>query len=267
MARFNIIRELARPAWNLRNSLWAPVCDKKLACALDRLFSSSLSELRDIGYVEQMIGQIGLARDRRGIYGNDVKYMNPVARGLWQIPRQLAEFAVFLSQFKINSLIEIGTYTGYTFTFLAAYLTRFNPGLDAVTVDVTNHKPVSNLWEGRLNARFHLGQSADFSNQAFDLCLIDGDHSFNSVSGDFDQVGKKSKICCFHDINDEIVENSHINDGGVPRFRRQLKAETTTDSRFTEFLYHSHGQRVMGWGVVQRITSASPDLSRTPEPV
>jgi len=248
-----VIRKVKNKVIQTRNRILVAPCDKKLSVALDRIAIAKLDDLRKVDFVESLIRQIGLANDKRNIYGDDEAYMNPVPRGLWQIPRQLAEFAVFLSYQKIGSFLEIGTYTGYTFAFLMAYLARFNPNLSGITVDVCDYghhaylKSVEPLLKGRLDARFVIGRSRDFVTRGFDFCFIDGDHSLNGVRADFDNVGRNAKICAFHDINDAIVEGWPGNDGGVPRFWRQFKT-WHNDWDFSEFTWHSRGDRVMGIG-------------------
>jgi hypothetical protein len=241
-----VIRKLK--ASNPRNRLRTARCDNKLAFVLDRIAAAELDDLRRVNFVETLIQQIGLVNDKRNIYGDDEAYMNPIPRGLWQIPGQLAKFAVFLSWQKIESFLDIGTYTGHTFTFLMAYLARFNPNLSGITVDVCDYKPVQHLLKGRFNARFVIGRSQDFAARPFDLCFIDGDHCFDAVCADFDNVGRNSRICAFHDINDAIVKSWPGNDGGVPKFWQQFKTERC-DWDFSEFTCHSRGIRVMGIGV------------------
>jgi hypothetical protein len=231
-----------------RTRIQAARCDYKLAVVLDRIAAADLEDLRRVHFVEALIQQIGLVNDKRNIYGNDELYMNNIPRGLWQIPRQLAKLAVFLSSRKIESFLEIGTYTGHTFAFLMAYLVRFNPTLFGITMDLYKHNPVEHLLRGRFKAQFTIGRNQHFATRRFDFCFIDGDHSFDAVSADFNIVGRNSKICAFHDINDAIVEGWPGNDGGVPRFWQQLKTNHT-DWDFCEFTCHSRGDRVMGIGV------------------
>jgi hypothetical protein len=129
-----------------------------------------------------------------------------------------------------------------------AYLSRFNQNLIGITLDIWDHKPVQQLWKGRFDARFVKGRSQDFATRVFDFCFIDGDHTYDAVSADFANIGRNSKICAFHDVNDAIVESWPGNEGGVPRFREQLKG-SADDWKFSEFTYHSRDNRVMGIGV------------------
>ena len=227
------------------------MCNRKLELVIDKMLQADLSQLCQVDYIENLIRRIGLVHDTRNIYGDDEQYMNPISRGLWQIPRQLAEFAVFLSQHRIQSFIEIGTFTGYTFTFLMGYLTRFNPGLKGITVDIYDCNPIKLVKSNSFDAQFVIGTSRDFVGRSFDLCLIDGDHSLSAVSADFDNIGCKSTICAFHDINDTIVSHYPGNEGGVPQFWENLKVQCQ-NREFHEFISHTRGKQVMGIGVAVR---------------
>ena len=39
----------------------------------------------------------------------------------------------------------------------------------------------------------------------FDLCFIDGNHSYEAVKRDYEAFGENAKIAVFHDINDTLV--------------------------------------------------------------
>lgn len=243
-----IAKRVLSPAIAVRTRWHARKCDEKLSAVLDQIAKADLGQLRNIEFVQHQIEQIGLARDTRGIYGQDERFMNPIPRGFWQIPRQLAEFSVLLSGYDIRSFVEVGTFTGYTFAFLTAYLSRFNREFLAITIDIKDWNSVKPVVTSRYNAQFVMGTSADYAGREFDLCLIDGDHSFDAVSADFERIGRKAKLCAFHDINDKLVGEYPPNNGGVPRFWRQLKAEIK-DREFHEFLYQSRNDTVMGIGV------------------
>jgi hypothetical protein len=227
------------------------VCDEKLNVVLNRLSLTDTATLRRLEVVEQLIQECGLVREKPEVYGEDEKYLNPIRRGLWQIPRQLAEFSIFLSTRKINSFLEIGTFSGGTFTFLMGYLNRFNPGLRGITIDTCDANPPVHLWKNWFDAQFIIASSREYVGQSFDLCLIDGWHSFFGVTWDYVNVGRHAKLCAFHDINDDIVEYWPGNDGGVPRFWRQFRA-LHREKHFHEFLYHTRGERVMGIGVIEQ---------------
>ena len=226
-------------------------CDRRLAVALDAILAASPEELGDVERLTHMVGTAGLAHDPRGLYGADEVYANPIARGLWQIPGQLARFLVFLSRREIRTVLEVGTYTGYTFAVVMTYLTRFSPGVRGITVDIADVRPPRALAAGRFDGRFERGTAADFAGQAFDLCMIDADHSYAAVRADYEAVGAAARLCMFHDINDRIVAECPGNAGGVPRFWREIKGRIPA-AALHEFSDHSEHRPVMGIGVVER---------------
>src|SRR5688572_10309845 len=75
---------------------------RKLFRGLAALNAEPLDGLRDIERIEELISAIGLAHDRRGLYGADIRHMNRFGQGLWQIPRQLATALTFLSHQRIR---------------------------------------------------------------------------------------------------------------------------------------------------------------------
>ena len=211
---------------------------------------ASSEDLRRVEYVESLVGRAGLAHDDRGIYGEDARWMNPVPRGLWQIPRQLAELLVWLSHRNVRTFLEIGTYTGHTFAVIMTYLSRFQPDLVGTTVDPARRHRVSGLTPRYFRARYARGTSDDFAGRSFDFCFIDGDHRYGAVARDFRSVGRYARICAFHDINDELSASFAGNDGGVVRFWSDL-VTVIDPQRVRTFCYHSEGRRVMGIGAIE----------------
>ena len=78
-----------------------------------------------------------------------------------------------------------------------------------------------------------------FKGHKSDLCFIDGDHSYEWVKKDFDNVGKSAKYCMFHDIQDLWIENN-----GAKRLWNEVKS--TGDK---EFLYQPEGEEYFGIGI------------------
>lgn len=142
------------------------------------------------------------------------KYLVP--DGMLQIPEQLADALIFLSDKHISSYVEIGTFNGRTTTLIVAYLCRF--GLEkAITIDKfrrfdnSYHLPIASV----------VGTSFYFDEMKSDLCFIDGDHSFNGVSQDYSFLGQFSRYCMFHDICEETMD--------VQDFWNRLKRKTSQE--------------------------------------
>ena len=223
--------------------------DQRLLRSLDTIRATPLTDLKNIERVQEIVGSAGLAYDTRDVYGADERCMNRVARGLWQIPNQFASLLVFLSDKEIHSILEIGTFTGYTFAVMMTYLTRFVPEARGITADVDQSWSLKSACNGRFSARYVTGTSELFLGERFDLVFIDGDHAYQSVMQDYERVGRLARFCAFHDINDQNVEVYPGNELGVPRFwKEQILASGLLAH---EFLYQSEGRRVMGIGVVE----------------
>jgi hypothetical protein len=88
--------------------------------------------------------------------------------------------------------------------------------------------------------------------QSFDLAFIDADHAYDGCRADYEAIGSSASICAFHDIQDRFVAELPDNHGGVPRFWNELKSNTHPPDRIFEFLDHSHGESVMGIGLLVR---------------
>jgi hypothetical protein len=181
--------------------------------------------------------------------------MNAGNEGLWQIPTQLASTLTYISKFKIMSVVEIGTWTGWTISLIGAYLHRFNPGLQVTTVDIGYGFYLHEKVAERFALRLVLGTSDLVSSERFDLAFIDGDHSYDACSRDYDNVGKRAKICMFHDINDRDVMRYEPNKGGVPRLWKELSSGIRDPDHTVEFTDHSKGAQVMGIGLIVRGTA------------
>lgn len=208
---------------------------------LHLLADTDLASLRDHQKVADIIRTIGLSFDPRSPYGDDNAYMNTTRWGLWQCPEQLAPFLVELSYHGISSWCEIGTFKGWTTTFITAYLRRFVPKLQSVTIDPVDHQKDRTNW-GELEIEYYQVDSRELAGQVFDFCFVDGDHSYSSVSSDYANLGQRARLCAFHDIREELCPD-------VTRFWLELKASPSNGS-FREYIHHSDCRAIMGIGLI-----------------
>lgn len=229
----------------------SPLAVRRLERVVREIEKAGAQDVRNEAFLETMIRNIGLRYDRRGLYGNDEGSMNFFSPGMWQIPRQLAGAVALLAKQNVQSFLEIGTADGFTFSFMATCLSRVNPGLESTTIDIAPQPPAARI-KFRSQTRFLAGtKSDDFAGESFDLVFIDGNHSYEWVARDYQNVGRYARICMFHDINDQLCGEET-----VPRFWRELKEAESGRADFHEFLHHSHSKKVMGIGI--RIASAPP---------
>jgi hypothetical protein len=188
----------------------------------------------------------GLYDDGRGLYSD--KYRAAFsAVGIWQQPDELAAFLCFVQRYEVRSFLEIGTFQGQTFQLLSDFLTTLCPETQCCTVDLVKHPQC--VPDSRY--RYHLGTSADFKGQIFDLVFIDGDHSAAASRADFENVGRYAALCAFHDIDDRFSDAHR--DGGCGRTWRELKQETWRTHAAVEFISPDKPQRTMGIGLLVRL--------------
>jgi hypothetical protein len=237
---------MSRPLYAIRQWFYG----RRFLNVIRRIAMAPIEELRDPAQVSQLVRAAGLHFDERGAYGSDSAFMNWQCDGLWQNPVQLGQCLAELSKHKIESFIEIGTSKGWTCSFIIAYLKRFNPGIQAVTVDPVPQFLLYEKVRTMLPLEYAAGKtSVNFKCQVFDLAFIDGDHSHPWLLKDYENVGRAAKIAMFHDINDDFVANKPGNEGGVRRFWQELKQAEADTADFFEFTDHSKGDNFMGIGI------------------
>ncbi len=223
---------------------------RKLLETLRQIGSHPLEDLRNPDRIAVFARAAGLNFDLRASYGSDNAFMNWGSDGLWQNPLQFGRCLAELSNHKVASFIEIGTSKGWTGSFMAAYLRRFNPELRSVTVDPVPQFYLYPRVRRILDLEYARGKTSDdFKGQTFDLAFIDGDHSLKWVRKDYENVGRSAKIAMFHDINDDFVASKSGNEGGVKRFWNDLKLAESANAEFREFTDHSDGGHFMGIGL------------------
>jgi hypothetical protein len=234
-----------------------PMIDK-----IPLILNSTQSQLQNLAHVESLIKEFGLFNDPRNIYGESYNaWVNWLdwKNGLYQQPRQLSETLIYISNKNVKSYLDIGTFNGYTFTFIASYLSKF--GLTRATaLDPNKYFDKYFEVESTLSSSVSLSYYYNYApiqkmgykeswidwprTQDYDLVFIDGNHDYQSVKSDYENFGKHAKYCAFHDINDEYVEKE-CPGGGVPVLWRELIGKKT------EFLYHPDNKRIMGIGVIE----------------
>ena len=242
--------------------------------SIDRMKDIPLSKLRDVDYLESFIISSGLhASGGDGNY-DSIEYEWPrsldafVGKGLqiWQYPIQFSKYLVFLSQFHIQSHLEIGVAYGGAFVFSAEYLKRFNPSLTSYCIDVVSPSLLVECYSRKRDFSYLTSKSSDLYERIdpqtnFDLVFIDGDHSREGVMRDFELVKDKADIIAFHDIVNfktfgaiEAWDDVKNNYGNVYDFFE------FTD-QYSEILNKQPGNRLFGIGVAVRKTLCAKSLS------
>lgn len=150
---------------------------------------------------------------------------------------------VILSEHNIDTFLEVGTHTGYTFSVLAAYLYRLNSGLQALTIDPHNSFHHYSTVRKFIPVEFRNITSKELKGSVYDCVLIDGNHSYGAVAEDFENVGRHARLCMFHDINDYFVGPD-----SVPKFWGEL-VRSGAFAATHEVLDCPEGKKAMGIGI------------------
>jgi Methyltransferase domain len=255
--------------------------------AIKAVLDSTTDQLIDLEYVEALIKRFGLYYDIRDIYGEPYNQwmIKNYMGGMYQQPRQIAQSLIYLHDKGIKSYLEIGTFYGYTFAFVTAYLSKFGLEL-AIAFDSNSY---FNMYEqveesmpsvfmnyiarhGPIEINGHKGWIKILEGNKYDLVFIDGNHAYSAVKEDYENVGKYARFCAIHDINDMYIEDE-CEGGGPVQFWKELEEKRHIENQqelikkmaelinygstafplenMKVFTYHPENKRVMGIGIIQ----------------
>jgi hypothetical protein len=163
--------------------------------------------------------------------------------GIMQIPIQLSKLMLFLKNEKIEKFIDIGTASGFTVSLVSAYLFCFNKNLKVTTVDIGRYFSCYSLVKNKLPVEYIVGDYSVLNSIGSNFCFIDGNHSYSGVNKNYEEIGKFSEICAFHDVNNPYWCME------VTRFWNDLKPKY---SSCIEIFDHPNNKNTMGIGVVEK---------------
>ena len=83
--------------------------------------------------------------------------------------------------------------------------------------------------------------SDNYKETSFDLVFIDGDHSYESVMADYNNIGKYAKMCALHDINEPSCPDV---------IAAWSKITSNTTKNIKEFTMSVGNQKTHGIGVI-----------------
>lgn len=188
--------------------------NKNITAVINLIRCLEIESLKNPEVVANLVRAFGIVCWGSPVFGEDEIFKNrhEDMAGIYQTPDQIAKALVYLSQFKINSYCEIGIFQGGNFVFVSEYLKRFNPEIKCIGIDPTNYlnPEIKAIIEQSGFMSFVPETSEAIKDFVFDLVFLDGDHTAEWINQDYSNVGKKAKICMFHDIQEsscpDIVE-------------------------------------------------------------
>ncbi|MBP9765530.1 class I SAM-dependent methyltransferase [Candidatus Babeliales bacterium] len=231
---------------------------EELGSLIKVIQEESIENLLDAKYLEEhLLLQLGLNNENSYEFPQHLSHAFGKGLKSWQYPSQFSKFLVSLAKLKVDTYLEIGCRHGGTFIIVTEYLKRFNPSIKSVAVDpyyslnldIYAHDINSNatyIVDYSMSNRF-----IDLSKNHWTISFIDGDHSFEGVTSDYQLVKHNSDILVFHDIDSHACP-------GVVSCWNYIK-RITPASRYQEFIdqyqevYDRMNKKYLGIGVVYQV--------------
>ena len=133
---------------------------------------------------------------------------------------EFTRFLLFLNSHKINRYLEIGLYHGGTLFTIDSYLRVINKNYEGcigydIKIQIDNYKEYTNKFS---NCQIIELDSKKLELEGgYDLCLIDGDHSYEGCKNDYLKVRNNCRYIVFHDILNKAKRKK------VPEFWEEIK--------------------------------------------
>lgn len=230
------------------------------------------AQCRDVEFLEHtLIPGLGLAEEN-WTFPSEIAHLSGKGLHLLQLPCQVAPLLAWLADNArgMENYLEIGVRWGGMFILISEWLRRFSPELRrTVALDPAEMSPLIREYANFIGKsdghdRLEVRYVKEFSTSAAakdmvlnlkpDFVFIDGDHSYESVSHDYELVRGYAKMLMFHDI-------CASNWPGVGRLWREALEQNADAEAAVEFTkqYPSGDGGGMGLGVIKmRAPSSRP---------
>lgn len=218
--------------------------NKNIIVVQNLLRCLDLASLKNPAIVANLVRAFGIVQWGPNAFGEDEVFKNfsPGMAGIYQTPDQIAKALVYLSDFEIKTYLEVGVFQGGNFLFVSEYLRRFNPLIRCIGIDPTGYLngEIQAIIEKEIFISFKSITSDSISGQEFDLVFIDGEHTKEWITKDWNNVGKQAKICILHDIQETSCPD-------IVDFWGKLK---TSKKKVVEFLDCTSATPSQGIGII-----------------
>ncbi len=207
--------------------------NKNIIAVQQLIRTLDVQSLRNPAVVANLVRAFGIVQWGPSVFGKDEIFKNPNQdmAGIYQTPDQISKALVYLSDFQINTYLEVGIFQGGNFLFMSEYLKRFNPHIRCIGIDPTVitflNPEVRAVIEQEVWMVIKPVTSDSVCGQEFDLVFIDAEHNTEWVNKDWENVGKFAKICCLHDIQETTCPD-------VIEFWNHLKQSKKKFAEFTD---------------------------------
>ena len=180
-----------------------------------KILSASDRDVESFAWMRDIVGQYGIYPYLPGDWSRTDNVVG-TRKGILQRPDEFTEYCVYLSEWHIDTAIEVGVFRGKSSYFMCALLARRNPNLVYELVDINDSLDDFDEFH-KLLPQMHKripSTSDDYIGKSYDFVFIDADHSYDASMRDYMNLGRYTKkITAFHDIY--AHEYDHLNGGTV----------------------------------------------------
>lgn len=210
---------------------------------LKEILYASDEQILSYNWMYQKINEYGVYPFRQS-----EKSINWSKYGVLQVLDEFTKFCNFIgSQTGIKTAIEIGVARGRSSYIICALLSRNNPDLKYILVDICDQLDSFTKFQEILPSleKKIPSTSEDYKGRKYDFVFIDADHSYDESMKDYLNIGQYAEVMtCFHDVY--AHEYDHCN-GGIVRTWNEVQ-ELTREKEHK--IFSSYPGQWMGIGCV-----------------
>ncbi|SEL47332.1 Methyltransferase domain-containing protein [Roseovarius azorensis] len=221
----------------------------KALAASQALLLSEDHEFTSRRFILDKFLQFGIPVHPAAIFAPWQDWMNRSGFGSLQFPTEFVDFLRTLIPLDIATGIEVGTYRGGSGYFMCSVLQRANPAFRLEVLDIEDNLIAFEIFSDFLNVEKLITTGSDaVIDRDYDFVFIDGDHSYDGVMADFENVGQRArKAVAFHDIHAHEFDTLN---GGTVRAWNEVKSTLRRNYAIYEFAHSA--ERSLGIGLAVR---------------